>query len=242
MAIIDLKLPSARRVSDTLLLVVILLIGLSLAGQCAKYLLGHTMLMGFVPMFYVDYEATAPTWYSSAALGLAGAILAVIAIAKLELRDRFRWHWTGLAILLFGLSADEIAMLHELPIDPMREMFQWGGLLYYSWVIPGMLFVLLVGGLYLRFLFNLPPRTRNLFLFAALIFVSGAIGVEMLSGAQADRFGEENLNYALIVTIEEFLEMLGVVVLIRALVEYIEENLGGLRLEFGHPLQDKIGC
>lgn len=232
MTVVKLNLPQARRVSDALLVSVLLLIGLSLLGQCSKYVFGHSMLKGFVPMFYVDYEATVPTWYSSAALGLAGAILAVIAVAKHQLGDNFRWHWTTLAILLFGLSADEIAMLHELPIDPMREMFHWGGVLHYAWVLPGILFVGLVGIVYLRFLLNLPVRTRNLFIFSGLVFVSGAIGVEMFSGLQADRFGEETLNYSLIVTIEEFLEMLGVVVLIRALLEYIEQNLAKLQIQF----------
>ncbi len=232
MSALQIKIPRAQHVSDALIAIILLLIGLSLFGQCSKYLWGHPMLKGFVPMFYVDYEATAPTWYSSAALGLAGAILALIAIAKHKLKDRFRWHWTTLSILLFGLSADEIAMLHEMPIDPMREMFQFGGALYYAWVIPGAAFVVLVGVVYLRFMLNLPSRTRNLLIFSAVVFVSGAIGVEMLSGIQADQFGEENLDYALIVTIEEMLEMLGVVILVRALLDYIEREFGNLRLEF----------
>ena len=232
MSRIDLKLPRAKRVSDSLLLIVLLLIGLSLFGQFSKYVLGMPMLKGFVPMFYVDYESTAPTWYSSAALGFAAVILAVIATAKFQLRDKFRWHWAVLSLLFFMLSADEIAMFHEMPIDPMRDMFQLGGALYYGWVIPGILFVGLIGIGYLRFLWNLPTRTRNLMIFAGLVFVSGAIGVEMLSGIQADRFGEENLNYALIITIEEFLEMLGVVILIRALLEYIEQEFTLLNLRF----------
>lgn len=236
MSVVRLRMPEARRISDFLLVVVTTLIGLSLAGQCSKYLLGHPMLKGFVPMFYVDNEPSTPTWYSSAALGLAAVLLALIAASCFQKNDRYRWHWATLSLLFFGLSADEIAMLHELPIDPMREMFQWGGVLHYAWVIPGMVFVLLIGLAYLRFLWNLPRRTRRLFLLAAGIFVSGAIGVEMISGAQAFEAGEENLQYALIVTIEEFLEMLGVVVFVRALLEYIEA-MGGLQVEFAHKQQ-----
>ena len=125
-------------------------------------------------------------------------------------------------------------MIHEMPIDPMRAMFNWGGCLHYAWVVPGLVFVAAVGIIYCRFLFSLPRRTQFLFLLAATIFVSGAIGVEMLSGAQAYEAGEENFNYALIVTLEEFLEMLGVVVLIRALLEYIENHLGGLQIQFAN--------
>ena len=227
-----LSLPEARKISDFFLLVVCTLILLSIAGQCAKHVYGNTQLKGMLPLFYVDNEPSAPTWYSSTALGIAGVLLGVIALAKFQSRDRFRWHWATLSLLLFGLSLDEIAMIHEIPIDPMREIFNWGGLLYYAWVVPGLLFVGMVGLIYLRFFLNLPRRTQALFFAAAAVFVTGAIGVEMLSGVQADLAGEQNLNYALIVTIEEFMEMLGVVILIRALLEYIEEHLGGLQVSF----------
>lgn len=104
-------------------------------------------------------------------------------------------------------------------------------MLYYTWVIPGMFLVGIVTCFYLRFVFGLPRRTRSFFILAAATFVAGAIGVEMLSGVQADRFGEENLTYALIITLEEFLEMIGVVVLVRALVDYIHTSMGRLWIE-----------
>lgn len=232
MPTIQLNVPPARRVSDTLLVVVAVLISLSIAGQCAKYLYGHTILKGFVPMFYVDFESSAPTWYSSAALGLAGLLLAVIAMAKFQAADKYRWHWATLSCLFALLSLDEIAMIHELPVDPLRERFAPGGVLYYPWVIPGALFVALIGCLYLRFYLTLPGRTQRLLLLSGAMFVSGAIGVEMLSGVQADQFGENNLDYALIVSLEEMLEMLGVVIFIRCLLDYIERHLGGLRIQF----------
>jgi hypothetical protein len=225
-----LSLPKVRHLSDALLTVVAVLIGLSLAGQCAKHLLGHTMLKGFVPAFYVDMESSVPTWYSSMALATAGLLLGLIAAAKFNSGDSYRWHWTTLGILFVLLSLDEIAMIHELPIEPLRERFDAGGLLYYTWVVPGAVLVGLVGLCYLRFAMSLPRRTQLLLALAGILFVGGAIGVEMLSGAQADLTGEENFDYAMIVTLEEFLEMLGVVVLIRCLLEYIQTNFGRLEL------------
>jgi hypothetical protein len=225
-----LTLPPARRISDALLIIVSILIGLSLVGQVAKHVYGHTMLKGFVPTFYVDYESSAPTWYSSAALGLAAALLAFIAAAKFQLHARYRWHWAALSVLFFLLSLDEIAMIHELPIEPLRERWNAGGVLYYAWVVPGAACVAVVGLAFLPFFLGLPGRTQAGFLLAACMFVGGAIGVEMLSGVQADALGEENLDYALIVTLEEFLEMLGIVALIRTLLEYAESSLGGLQL------------
>jgi hypothetical protein len=226
-----LTMPRAARVSDALLTIVCLLIGLSLLGQYAKFCYGHTMLKGFVPTFYVDLESSAPTWYSSAALGLAGGLLALIASAKFQSTDNHRWHWTMLSGLFFALSLDEIAMIHELPIDPLREYWRAGGALYYPWVVPGAALVGLVGLFYLPFYLSLPRPTQRGFLLAALLFVGGAIGVEMISAAHADVFGEENLDYALIVTLEELLEMLGIVVFVRSLLDHIERHLGGLQLQ-----------
>ena len=225
------ELPPAKRISDVLFAIVLMLVALSITGQCSKYVWGHPKLMGFVPLFYLDYESTVPTWYSSVALGLAAALLSLIAIAMYQTRDPYRLHWATLAGLLAFLSLDEIAMFHEMPIDPMREAFGAGGLLYYAWVIPGSVAVCVVAGLYLRFFLHLSRRTQAWFALAAGCFVAGAIGVEMLSGWQADRFGEETLTYALIITVEEFLEMTGVVILIRGLVDYVHINLGGLRFQ-----------
>jgi len=224
------EIPAAKRVSDALFAIVLSLVGLSLAGQCSKYIWGHPKLKGFVPAFYLDFESNVPTWYSSAALGLAAALLTIIAITMYRRLAADRLHWAALAALLLFLSVDEIAAFHEMPIDPLRESFNAGGLLYYTWVVPGLIAVAIVSCVFLRFFLRLSRRTQVMFALAAACFVTGAIGVEMLSGWQADRYGEENLTYALIITVEEFLEMIGVVILIRALVDYIQINLGGLRL------------
>jgi hypothetical protein len=65
---------------------------------------------------------------------------------------------------------------------------------------------------------------------AAAIYLAGAIGVEMLSGLQADLYGEANMGYALITTAEELLEMLGIVVLITALLNYLPTAVSGIRI------------
>ena len=211
---LDIRLPSAKKVTWVLLAVVVVLVGLSVLGQVSKFSFDHPQLKGFVPAFYVDYESNVPTWYSSFALGLAGGLLALIALVKHHRRDPYRLHWATLAVVFFGLSVDEVAGFHEYPIEPLREAFGAGGLLYYAWVIPGMLFVALMAFCFQRFLRNLPKRTGMLFVLSGLVFVGGAIGVEMLSGMQADAFGEENVTYAMVVTCEESMEMLGVLIFI----------------------------
>jgi hypothetical protein len=206
---------------------------LSTCGQVSKYYLGHPRLMGLVDAFYVDLEANVPAWFSSVLLGMAAALLTVIACIKLQQWAPYALHWGALAILFLALSADEIAGFHELPIDPMRRAFNTRGLLYYGWVVPGALFVLGVGAAMIGFLRHLPRDTRRRMMLAGCVYVGGALGVEMLSGAQADAAGEENFTYALIVTLEEALEMLGIVLFLYAIIDHIHQHLGGLQVVVG---------
>jgi hypothetical protein len=74
---------------------------------------------------------------------------------------------------------------------------------------------------YLSFLARLPARTRRLLLTAGAVYVGGALGVESISGWQAAAHGEHNLGYHLIVTLEELCEMMGVVLFIYALLDYL---------------------
>jgi len=229
----SLNARSSRIILIILLAVIGTLLVLSVAGQVSKYYFGHPHLKGMVPTFYVDNESNVPTWYSSLALFFAAVLFAVIGAYKWGERDRYRWHWLIWAGLFTLLSLDEIAMFHELPIAPMREAFDFGGVLYYAWVIPGAAFVFLIGVLSLRWLFSLPRRTAWGLVTAGAIFVFGAIGIEMLSGAHAFNQGEENFTYSMIVTAEEMFEMLGIWLLIKVLLDYIVKEIGEVRLTIG---------
>jgi hypothetical protein len=230
---IELRAPTARQVGCVLTSIVASLLLLSVVGQAAKYYLGHPQLKGFVPAFYVDYESNVPTWYSSCALLIAAALLAVIAFAKASAGDRFRWHWALLSLLFVGLSADEVAGFHEYPIDYLRETFNFSGPLYYPWVILGLAFLGLVASATWRMVWSLPPRTRWPLCLSAAVFASGALGIEMLSGMHASQHGQENFTYAMIVTVEEACEMMGVVILICALTDYLHHGLGPIRWSIG---------
>ena len=117
-----------------------------------------------------------------------------------------------------------------MPIDRMREAYGLGGPLYYGWVIPGGLFVLALAVCLFGFIRSLPGRTRLLFILAAGVFLTGALGVEMVSGWWADPHGEDNLVYALIISVEECCEMLGVAIFIYALYQRLLGQVRELRL------------
>ena len=225
---------SPRRVTRVLTLVVLCLTFASIAAQFSLYYLGYDDPFEFVSLFDVDSESNIPTWYASSTLLLCSILLASIAYAKKIDSDRYFLHWGGLSIIFLFLSMDEAASIHELAIEPLRSALNAGGFLYYTWVVPGAAFVLIFVLVYLRFLADLPVKTRRLFLVAGIVYVGGALGVELVGGRYADLYGEENFMYALIVTVEEFLEMAGVVVFIFALLSYMSSHLKDVQIHVGN--------
>ena len=77
---------------------------------------------------------------------------------------------------------------------------------------------------------SLSKRIKNLFVTSGITFVIGAIGFELLGGRHSDLNGEDNLTYSLIYTCEEFLEMLGIVIFIYALLIYLAKQFKPLTL------------
>ena len=221
---------SPRQITRFLLFIVLGLVLASLAGQFSKYYLNHATLLGLIPRFNVDAENNIPTWYSSFALLFCSALLAIIASAKRLKGDRFTRHWIALSVIFLYLSLDEVASIHELLIEPLRSLLDASGFLYFTWVIPGAIFVVICLLLFLQFLRSLPAKTRRLFLLAGTIFVTGALGVELVGGYYAESSSQNNMTYAMITTIEESLEMVGIVVFIYALLSYMSSVVSEVKI------------
>ena len=123
--------------------------------------------------------------------------------------------------------------LHEKFIEPLRTSLNTGGVLYYAWVIPGAIFAIAVFLGFLKFINALPTKTKRLFLTAGAVFVGGALGMELLSGAYAELYADENFVTAILTSIEEFMEMIGIVIFIYALLSYISSELKEVNLKIG---------
>ncbi len=220
---------STKKITLILILVVLFLTFASLAAQFFIYMWGREGLLAILPAFNVGEDANIPTWYSSFALLLCSILLATIAAAKKRHSDRYTLHWSALSIIFLLMSIDEVAAIHEtISVAPLG--FTASGFFYFSWVIPGAVFVFIVALAYLRFLTNLPKKTRRLFLAAGALFVVGALGADMLSARLISPYGMENWDnipdttkmiIAAQTAIEELFEMLGIVVFIYALLSYI---------------------
>jgi hypothetical protein len=210
---------------------VLLLTAGHLACQSLRLFFGHTHVLGLVRMLDFDREHNLPSYYSAFSLGFCALLLATIALAKQG--DRQAGYWWGLAALFAFVSVDEGVGLHEKLILPLKNALGTSGLLFYAWVIPYGLLVAVLGAVYLRFLLSLPPATRSQFFLSATVYLSGALGLELFGGRYYEGHqGTADLPYTLLTTAEEFLEMAGVVIFIRALLGYMASPQEGTVLRF----------
>jgi len=213
-------------------IVIVILTLAHMGGQLTKYLTNHDVVYGLIEKFNVDSESNIPTYFSSLMLLMISVFLGIIALFKNKTKDPFVIHWTLLSIIFFFMSLDEVAGFHEALSGFLETRWETSGYFNYPWVIPAMLFVLVFIIFFFKFWRNLPQKTRLLFLISGALYISGVIGIELISGKYAELHGEQNLIYNMIIMIEEFLEMAGCLCFIYTLLRYIEEHIQNIQICF----------
>lgn len=205
--------------------------------QYLKIGLGYQRQLGMIPLFDVGNDANVPTWWSSLALLFCASLMVAIGAEHRRRGDAYIFWWVLAGVFGF-ISIDEVAMIHErvgneLSLRGRRALGagqEYGGATWiYAYIVPGILLALAAIPFFLR----LPTRTKGLFVLAAVTLVGGGVGVEFL--AHAIRDPDRLWIYQLVTMLEEFLEMLGVVIFASALIDYIRLAFGGLslRIEIG---------
>jgi predicted permease len=126
------------------------------------------------------------------------------------------------------LAIDEASSIHEQLTVVTREALGTSGYLFFAWVIPYGVATLLLILLFAKFLFDLPVRTRSLFVLAGAIYVTGALGFEMLGGRYVTSPGATEVVYSVIYTMEELFEMTGIALFIYAILHYMTAEFSRL--------------
>jgi hypothetical protein len=185
--------------------------GLGLAAELAKDALPPEL----VQHLSLSYEGTVPTWFSSSLL------LACAIAAGLVARDAARWrrHWWGVAIGLGYVSMDEAAEIHE----HLGGLIGTHGVLYFDWIIFAIAILIVLSLVYLRFVIALPRATRLGLIVAGVVYIGGAVGMELPLGWCTERFGNDGLGYALSDWVEETLEMIGATLALLVLLRHRAE-------------------
>jgi hypothetical protein len=205
---------------------IIFLIGMFLGTQVLSLHWGFEYQKGLVRLFHLDGENNIPSWYSSVMLGLGSLVLAIIARVEQMRESAGARPWWVLAAVFLYLSMDEAASIHEMLIwvvtPILKQAGMFAGFLTYSWVVVGIPLVGIIALAFRPFLARLPHDTARLFIFAGGLFVTGAIGIEMLGAQVESSIGtREAMVYVLVVTMEESCEMFGVALFLYGLLSYL---------------------
>ena len=144
-----------------------------------KFTWGIERFQGAAKLFHFDLENNIPSFFSAVCLLTSGLLLFVISQFHKKRSEPF-FAWLSLALIFGFLAVDEISMFHERLVEPMKKIGEISPYFNFAWIIPYGLATLLVAVVYLKFLLNLPKRTMVLFLVSGALYVSGALGFEML--------------------------------------------------------------
>ncbi len=189
-----------------------------------------------VKIFSVDLEMNVPTFFSMLLFLTASLLLAFVAVHHFKSKARHKWSWTILSVGFLLMAFDEIVAAHERTVEPLRALLGGEnlGIFYFAWVVPAIGLVLFLALVFLNFWLKLPARTRWIFLIGGVIFLSGTIGMELIDGRYAEVHGTNNMTYMFMTTLEETLEMTGIVVFIGGLLDYISRHYDGIRMRLSN--------
>jgi len=178
----------------------------------------------------IGAESGLATWFTLLMMLSTALVVVLIGLAERAQGGR-RWGWWfGVAGVMLLASLDEQIQLHEMWVEPFREIFSiTTGPLLLAWVIPSLIVAALVAALFLPWALRLPPRTRLWAMAAVALWIAGAAGMEMVDSAtfewrQAMEPVRAHWVSAIIYTTEEAMEMLGVAVLLHTLLVHAREH------------------
>jgi hypothetical protein len=211
-----------RRTLGIVVPIIVFLTVISLAGQYWRLALHHHAGHWIVRQFNLDDELNIPTAYQAITLGCCALLLWTIAWRERQLKRRHIFQWALLGCIFLLLANDEAFRIHER-LGQFRDDLPWGlGREFRTgWVMFGLLFVGVVGLIYLPFLYRLPRRFALLFMVAGAIYVGGAVGMEVVEDPWVEAHGRDNMHYQLMSTLEEDMEMTGIALFLFALTSYL---------------------
>jgi hypothetical protein len=233
---LSIEINSKKIVATLFIAAGVLLLG-HLTGMLAKFVFHHSNVFGLVPLFDLDKEKNIPTFFQTSVLLLNAFLLLFITV--LERKNKTKpWHYfLVLTIGFFYMALDEWFQFHERLINPI---YHWLGIenlgvFTFAWIFVGILVVILAGFYFYRFLAQMEQKNRRNFILAAVVYISGTIGVEMIGGYVYSAKLAATALYAAVIACEETLEMVGMILMLRALLKYSEAHYSLVNLELAFP-------
>lgn len=185
-----------------------LLCGWAFVLMYAAGLAGHDSLPASVLSF--DDEGSVPTWVASTLMVVLAAMTAAAAVGAPTRRAQLVW-WVATAVLVL-MSLDEAASLHERSYRVVRLVglsTDWMWEFGFAWVPLAIPIVLAAAAFAWIMRHDIPAETWTGLMIAALLFVAGAMLIEVVGGRFAQAGNTQTTTYAVMTGLEETLETLG---------------------------------
>ena len=216
---------SPRGIVKYLVYTIIFLLLAHIAGFLLTYVMHVDTKFSWYLVRYFDLnlEDNFPGFFSALILAFAAVLLFIIYAYQKKNHEPRTIYWLILGVIFVFLSTDECVQLHEEIAKIVRPKIgnDLSGLLYWAWVVPYSVILLGTVIYFLRFVLGLPTFTRNMFFASGFIFVSGALGLELVEGHFFKLYGMDHIYNRILYFIEEAMEMSGVTLFIYALLDYM---------------------
>jgi hypothetical protein len=229
--------PSVRRVAWILATIIVVLSAASFIGQVVSdfVITGNKYVDRIAEWMDVNHEGSVPTWYATITLMACAVMLGVIAVDARRRGRPYPLHWAALAVIFALLSLEEILGVHSEATQRLRSVMSITAGPGYVLVLAGigLLALAIVVVVFGRFYLHLPSRWRVWFTIGSLIYVTGVFASDAVGDYLITASGEPTLPYVIVLTIEEALEMTGVLIFIVMLLEYIRTFVGRVSVDIG---------
>ncbi len=232
-----------KRTTRLLFTVLAILVALSLFTSFCHLVL-HWRMEALTMLADLDTEANLPTLFN-VLLFFFGAVLFLL--HGREVAGKAARGWKTMAGVFLFLGVDEGSQIHEKFMQVTKRLLEGsggevlGGWFYYAWVIPYGLAAIALVLVLSRWIMGLSPVLRKRLIISGIVYIFGAVVMEMAGGKLVDSitpvdpanypwmpcrvFGDPidcwvymEPRYIAMYTLEETLEMTGLILCIRALL------------------------
>jgi len=187
----------------------------------------HGLVRLLFSLFFLDGEGNVPAIFSTW-LFLLNAVIFLIVWKAACLSGDSHKIWLFLSSVFVFLALDESISIHERLINPLRQALGATGIFYYAWIIPYGVGVVLLAIIAIPVFWRMQKRIRFWFGLSAATYLVATIGLEMISGKYLVMMNEQkDIVWILMVTLEESLEMVGLIILVYAQLLLLRDKHNG---------------
>lgn len=222
---------SPERLFRYLLIIITVLLAANVIGIATSRIFYHGHIFGLAYIFNFNINTSIPALFEFVIIFFSSLILIAITVKSRTIGER-HWIWFSLSILFVVLSLLKIVPLMRIIyflIHYLKHAITNTSLIIIIIVLASLLTLYIIKSI-ISFHLKLSSHFRKMFLLSAGIFIFGAIILDQIGNIIGVQYGKQSLIYALMYTIEELMEMLGIAVFIYSLTQYFNDKFGDLSI------------